>query len=124
MVLNHAEHLSDEVIAERNKKGMKTTYYVCTYPRKPNTFTNSPPMEAVWLGHYVAKRRLSGFLRWAYNSWVAAPELDSNHVTWQPGDCFLVYPLENGEVRSAVRFEMLREGIEDLKKLIFLETRL
>ncbi len=116
-IVNHAESVTDKVIAERNKKGLVTTFYVCVGPRRPNTFVTSPPMESVWQGLYASRRRMTGFLRWAYNSWTIAPEIDSMHTAFPSGDCFMVYPLENGEVRSAMRTELMRDGFEDYLKI-------
>mgnify|MGYP001271596685 CR=1 FL=1 len=54
-----------------------------------------------------------GFLRWAYDSWGEDPLLDTSYVTWTAGDCFLGYP----DGRSSIRFERLREGIQDYEKI-------
>jgi len=105
--------ISDETIRERTARGALTTFYVCTGPEKPNTFTYSPPAEAAWMGLYSSARGLSGFLRWAYDSWVEDPLYDTKHVTWQAGDAFLVYP----DARSSIRFERLREGIQEYEKI-------
>lgn len=111
VIINSA--ISDETIRERTARGALTTFYVCTGPEKPNTFTYSPPAEAAWMGLYSAARRLDGFLRWAYDSWVDDPLYDTKHVTWQAGDAFLVYP----DARSSIRFERLREGIQEYEKI-------
>jgi len=104
----------DEAIArERTARGLETTFYVCCGPARPNTFTFSPPAESAWLGIYAAARGYTGFLRWAYNSWVDDPLCDTKHVTWPAGDCFVVYP----GPRSSIRFERLREGIEEFEKI-------
>lgn len=105
--------IADETIRERTRRGVLTTFYVCTGPERPNTFTYSPPAEAAWLGFYAAARNLSGFLRWAYDSWTEDPLYDTKHVTWQAGDAFLVYP----GARSSIRFERLREGIQEYEKI-------
>ncbi|UDQ96992.1 glycoside hydrolase domain-containing protein [Lentisphaerota bacterium WC36G] len=116
-IVYHAESVTDEVIAKRNARGLVTTFYVCVGPRRPNTFVTSPPMESVWQGMYAARRHMTGFLRWAYNSWPIAPEIDSMHTSYPSGDCFMVYPLENGKVRSAMRTELMRDGFEDYLKI-------
>lgn len=94
---------------------LETTFYVCTSPKVPNTFIFSPPAESTWLGHYAAAEGLSGFLRWAYNSWTEDPFIDTKYPPkgWPSGDCFLVYP----GPRSSIRFERLREGIQDYEKV-------
>jgi hypothetical protein len=61
-----------------------------------------------------------GFLRWAYNSWPENPNIDSRYIKWPSGDDFMVYP----EARSSVRFERLREGIQDYEKIRILRTEL
>ena len=108
------------IIAERVKKGRPTTFYVCCGPDRPNTFTFSPPAEAAWLGWYAAAQGYSGFLRWAYDSWVENPLYDTRYVRWPAGDCFLVYP----GPRSSIRFERLREGIVDYEKIRVLRRQL
>lgn len=102
----------------RRDAGRKTTFYVCTSPAVPNTFTFSPPAEAEWLGLFAAARGFDGFLRWAYQSWVENPLRSTDFTSWPSGDCFLIYPGN----RSSVRFERLRDGIEDFEKLHLLRT--
>lgn len=112
--------LGKDVITERVNKFMPSTFYVCCGPEHPNTFTNSPPAEATWLGWYAANKGYTGFLRWAYNSWVADPLFDTRFGNWTAGDCFLVYP--GG--RSSIRFERLREGIQDFEKIRIIRSLL
>ena len=100
--------------------GLPTTFYVCCSPPQPNTFSFSPPAEAAFLGWYAAAKGYNGFLRWAYDSWTENPLYDTRFIKWPAGDCFLVYP--GG--RSSIRFERLREGIQDYEKLRIVRTRL
>ena len=102
-----------KLLAERARQGRPTTFYICCSPARPNTFVFSPPAESVWLGQFAAGQGYSGFLRWAYDSWTEDPLFDTKHVTWDAGDCFLVYP----GARSSIRFERLREGIQDFEKI-------
>lgn len=106
--------LDPAIVKERSGRAKReTTFYVCCGPKRPNTFTFSPPAESAWLGIHAASRQYTGFLRWAYNSWVEDPFHDTNHVTWPAGDCFLVYP----GALSSIRFERLREGIQEFEKI-------
>ncbi len=117
----YIEHpLDAALLARRKQAGSKTTYYVCCGPGTPNTFTHSPPAEAAWLPLLAAAQGYDGFLRWAYNSWVDNPLASTDFVTWPSGDCFLVYPGN----RSSVRFERLRDGIEEFEKIRLLRARL
>ena len=112
--------LEPTFIRHRIEQSRPTTFYVCCGPARPNTFPCSPPAESTWMGWYASGRGYSGFLRWAYDSWVAEPLYDTSHVTWTAGDCFLVYPGR----RSSIRFERLREGIADYEKIRILRRRL
>jgi hypothetical protein len=108
-----AEVIPAEALAARKKRGDITTYYTYCYEGHPNTFTFSPPAEAAWLSWYAAMKGFDGYLRWAYNSWVKDPLHDSRFRSWAAGDTYFVYP----GVRSSVRFERLKEGIQDYEKV-------
>ncbi len=113
-------HIDDSFLresAQRREQGMVTTYYVCCGPARPNTFTVSPPDEQVWLGIYAAANGLDGFLRWAFVNWPRDPLFDSGFGNWKAGDTFLLYP----GPRSSVRWEMLRDGIEEAEKIHWLQ---
>ncbi len=97
----------------RRTAGRKSTYYVCTSPPVPNTFTFSPPAESEWLALFSAANGYDGFLRWAFHSWVENPLVSTDFTSWPSGDCFLVYPGD----RSSIRFERLRDGIESFEKI-------
>jgi hypothetical protein len=112
--------LANEVLKERSANGQITTFYVCCSVPFPNNFTYSPPAEGVWQGWYAYARNLDGFLRWAYNSWVEDPMQDTRFRTWPAGDTFFVYP----DAKSSIRFEKLREGIQDYEKLSILVEQL
>ena len=103
-------HVTDDFLAEipaRRAKGMTTTFYVCCWPPRPNTFMSSGPGEAFWLGAAPAMLGLDGFLRWAWNSWPQDPAKDASYGYWMAGDTFLCYP--DGE--PSWRFLELRNGI-------------
>jgi hypothetical protein len=108
-----------EDLAYRKQKGLISTFYVCCWPGFPNTFTFSPPAESTYLGWYAAGVGLDGFLRWAYNSWIEDPVRDARFRSWASGDPFLIYP----GPRSSIRFERLREGIQDFEKIRILREQ-
>jgi len=108
------------VLQRRARHGRPTTYYICCGPRRPNTFTFSPPAQAAWLGWFAAARGYSGLLRWAFNHWNRDPLVDTSYGSWPAGDCFLIYP----GPRSSIRFERLREGIQDYEKIRILRAAL
>ncbi len=112
--------MTDSIISSRKHAGLKTTYYVACGITKPNNFTFSPPAESCYEGWFAAARGFDGFLRWAYNSWPENPMVDSRYIKWPSGDTYLVYP----HALSSVRFERLREGIQDFEKIRILEEKL
>lgn len=102
-----------EVLSARIASGKPSTYYTCCSENYPNGFTFSPPDEHVWLGWYAAAKGFTGYLRWAYNSWVEDPFTDSRFKAWPAGDTYQVYP----GPRSSIRFEKMIEGIQDFEKI-------
>lgn len=102
----------EDLIQRKNNKYI-STHYVCCTDKFPNTFTFSPPAEGVFIGWYTMAAGFDGFLRWAYNSWTENPLEDSRFRAWPAGDTYIVYPNN----RSSIRFETLREGIQDAEKI-------
>ena len=113
-----AEKFTPEEIAKRRAEGKVTTYYTCCTEARPNTFTFSPLAESEWLGWWAAKINVDGYLRWALNSWVKDPLLDTRFISWAAGDCYLLYP--GG--RTSARFERLIEGIQAYEKIRILRA--
>jgi len=109
-----------EAVQSRKEAGLITTYYVACGIPKPNNFTFSPPAESCFEGWLAAAMGFDGFLRWAYNSWPENPLTDSRYNKWPAGDTYFIYP---GPL-SSVRFERLREGIQDAEKIRILREEL
>ena len=114
----HIDSAFLDEVKQRRTQGKVTTFYVCCGPRRPNTFTFSPTGEQVWLGLYAAANGLDGFLRWSFVNWPRDPLFDSGFGPWPAGDTFLLYP----GPRSSVRWEMLRDGIEEAEKISVLRN--
>ena len=111
--------LTPEQLSSHLSKGNRITFYTCCGPERPNTFTFSNPAESAYLGWHAAAIGYSGYLRWAYNSWVNNQLTDSRFRTWPAGDCFFVYP--GG---TSIRMERLIEGIQDYEKIRILRESL
>ncbi|MGJ7031455.1 glycoside hydrolase domain-containing protein [Niabella hirudinis] len=114
-----AHQFPADVLAARTQRGQLSTWYTCCTEKYPNGFTFSPPAEHVWIGWYTAAKNMEGYLRWAYNSWVADPVNDSRFRTWPAGDTYQVYP---GPVTS-IRFEKMVEGVQDFEKIRILKKQ-
>ena len=108
--IQHPLDIND--INDRRSRGLNTTFYVYCHNSFPNQFTFSDPAESAYLGWYAMARGYDGLLRWAFNSWVENPLVDSRFRTWPAGDTYITYP----QARSSIRFERLREGIQDYEK--------
>lgn len=103
---------------QRSVQGQATTFYVCNIPARPNTWMTSSFAECQWMGIYAAANGLDGFLRWSCFNWGRDPFFDSHTVDrFEPGESYLLYP----EGRASVRWEMLRDGIEDFEKIRILK---
>ena len=113
-----AEKFTPEELEKRKADGKVTTYYTCCTEPRPNTFTFSPLAESEWLGWWAAKINVDGYLRWALNSWVKDPLLDSRFRAFGGGDCYILYP--GG--RTSTRFERLIEGIQAYEKIRILRN--
>ena len=111
--------MTPDQVAEHLGKGNRVTFYTCCSPQRPNTFTDSAPAESAFMGWFAAATGYSGYLRWAYNSWVKDPCVDSRFRTWRAGDCYLVYP--DG---PSIAFQRLIEGIQDNEKIRILRDGL
>ena len=111
--------IDKEDIEYRQSKGYPTPYYVCCVDEFPNTFTFSPPVDAVYLGWYATAAGYDGLLRWSFTSWVKDPLHDSRFRRWPAGDTYMVYP----GARSSIRYERLVEGIQDAEKIRILREQ-
>jgi hypothetical protein len=111
--------IDKEDLEYRKQYKMISTFYVCCAQSFPNIHTFSLPAEGVYIGWYAMATNLDGFLFWAYNNWVKNPLVDSRFRTWPAGDTYVIYP----DARSSIRFEMLRDGIEDAEKIRILRVK-
>lgn len=145
----HGNHLNDpaikEAIKEEKAKGGEITWYISCDQKfpQPNYFIDAPAMDLVMIPWITARYNMDGILYWAINWWSETmnPWLDANTFhsgflcsdgyvlngegsLWYPGDFVESYtgqPNVDGPV-SSIRFELLREGIEDYVYLSILEN--
>jgi hypothetical protein len=146
----HGNALNDpevkQAIREEQAKGGEVTWYIScdqAYPQ-PNYFIDAPAMDPVMVPWITASYHMNGILYWATNFWNQTPDPWLDPVTFISGfDCSggyvlngegsLIYPGDhvksytgqpdvNGPV-SSIRFELLREGIEDYEYLWMLKDK-
>lgn len=110
------------LLEKRRNDGEKiTTYYLCGDPAHPNSFTYSPATEIRMIPWLTAYYKLDGYLRWAYNSWSDKDPYNNPVFNFIQGDDYYIYPGKNGPV-SSIRWELLKEGIEDYELLQILDS--
>ena len=141
--MNNPELL--KAILEEQQKGGEMTWYIScdqVYPQ-PNYFIDAPAMDLVMVPWITARYNMDGILYWALNFWSQTPDPWLDAVTFisgfvcsdggvlngegsviYPGDHVERYtgqPNVNGPV-SSMRFELLREGLEDYEYLWMLKN--
>lgn len=133
-----------QAIRQEQAKGGEMTWYIScdqAYPQ-PNYFIDAPALDLVMVPWITAGYRMSGILYWALNFWSQTPNPWLNANTFisgfecsdgyilngegsllYPGDYvkqFTGQPNVDGPI-SSIRFELLREGIEDYEYLWLLK---
>jgi len=115
---------SPNLLEEMGRQGQEMWYYVCNVPQRPfgNFLLWQQAIEHRILFWQTFKYSGTGFLYWEIAYW-------KNEDPWAgfKGKAFshsmdgsLVYPGEDGPVGS-IRYEIIREGIEDYDYLILLK---
>ncbi|MEW6202765.1 MAG: glycoside hydrolase domain-containing protein [bacterium] len=113
---------------QRQKKGEEVWWYVCTGPKSPypNNFIDHPAINHRIRFWMIQKYRVDGDLYWTTtywrnNPWEVPMSYASDGYEYGNGDGSLLYPPQRetpaepvlkGPVNS-IRFEMIREGLED-----------
>ena len=113
----------------RRKAGDQVWFYTCLSPKGEymNRFIDYPLIDVRLLHWANFKYDLPGYLHWGMNYWHADPfkDLEPNwggNTFLPPGDSHIVYPGKFGPL-SSIRFEAMRDGIEDYEMLKLLEKR-
>jgi len=109
----------DDVLARRKAEGKPTTFYTACVEEYPNGYTSSPPAENTFLAWHAAAKGYTGYLFWAYNTWVKDPLRDTRWKRYPAGELFEFYP----GPRTCIRFEKLIEGIQDFEKIRILREQ-
>jgi hypothetical protein len=124
-------------LAHKARKGGKEVWwYICISPPHPyaNWFIEYPALEPRLLWWMAYQQRVPGFLYYLTNLRHGQSELmrvdGHNKTNWNPasfrtanGDGCFMYSGPDGPI-STIRFENLRDGIEDTELLFLLENHL
>jgi len=112
-----AQYITAESMIEMKKaEGVKTSLAIDCDLERPNMFSFSSPAEASWFGWFAAAHGLDGMYFDGFNNWTPQPLKDGRSSYSPAGAGFLIYP----ECRSSIRFERLKEGIQDFEKISIL----
>lgn len=112
---------------ERQSKGDQVWFYTCLLPKGKymNRFIDYPLIDTRLLHWVNFKYNVTGYLHWGLNYWQGDPITDlepdwgaSGHLP--PGDSHITYPGKYGPL-SSIRFEAMRDGLEDYELLKLLE---
>ncbi len=126
----------EDAAAAARARGKEVWWYICIDPTAPfaNWFVEYPLLEARLLWWMTWRRGVTGFLYYTLNRWPGGEgplgtAAGSNRTSWDPasfgtanGDGCLIFPGEEGPV-SSLRFENVRDGIEDYELLQMLSLR-
>lgn len=114
----------------RQKQGDEVWFYTCVFPQEEyaNRFIELPLIKTRLLHWINFKYGATGYLHWGYNQWTAdSPYTHTTRPHGGPpylpaGDPWIVYPGHDGPIDS-IRFEAMRDGIEDHELLSQLAER-
>ena len=111
----------------RNSTNAVSTFYTSCSQSYPNNFVTvqNNPAEMTWMAWYAKAKGLNGYLRWAFDYWTKVDPTNIQDGSNAAGDFNMIY--RNGNSLSAIpvssiRFELLREGIQDYEKLRILSN--
>lgn len=89
------------ILDQRKAEGKPSTFYTACVEEHPGPYTFSFPAENAWLGWHAARDGYTGYLFWAYNTWVSDPLHDARWRRYPSGTLFEFYPAP--EHRSVLR---------------------
>jgi len=107
-------------------------YFCCGQVTTANRFLAFESARHRILGMQLFKFDIVGFLQWGYNfynTFLSIKPLDPYSNTtggnWVPGgDTFIVYPGADGDVVSSIRFEVMREAMQDMRAMQALAAKI
>ena len=118
--IGYNDRFTEEELARRHERGMVSTTYICCSTKRPNTFTNSHPVEAVYIPLNAIANGFDGYLHWSWMNWTDDPLHDSRFKFFAPGDTYVIYP---GPC-SSPKWERFIEGIQLAEKVRLVRQQL
>jgi hypothetical protein len=119
-----------EFYQQRQRVGEEVWTYTClaptgTYPNRLIDYSLLKVRLLHWLNFRFGT---TGYLHWGWNQWrttdpLADVEPPHGEGFLPPGDGWIVYPSKEQVLLSSIRFEAMRDGIEDYELLRILSRR-
>jgi hypothetical protein len=109
------------------KDGKEVWFYTCVGPRGnyANRFIEQPLLQTRYLHWINYKYNVTGYLHWGLNYWIR-DQLDADASRdggkLPAGDNCIIYPGYK-KLYSSIRFESMRDGIDDYRLLKMLEEK-
>lgn len=107
---------------DRSSDNTISTFYTSCSQSYPNNFVTlqNNPAEMCWMAWYAKAKGFNGYLRWAYDYWTKIDPMNIQDRSNAAGDFSMIYRNGNTQLAipvSSIRFELLREGIQDYEKI-------
>ncbi len=124
----HIDCVDNEFLSERQQLGEDVWWYICCSARHPypNFLIDYPGIDSRVPFWMLWKYGATGFAYWTVNWWMEAPFdpfKDAVRFGGANGDGLLLYPGPDGPIDS-IRWELIRDGIEDYEYLAVLSSML
>ncbi|MDE5642272.1 MAG: DUF4091 domain-containing protein, partial [Muribaculaceae bacterium] len=96
-------------------------FYTSCSQTHPNNYITplTSPAEMTWMAWHAMAKGFKGYQRWAFDYWTRPDELDARDRSNTAGDFHMIYRSGNSADATpvgSIRWEMLREGIQDYEK--------
>lgn len=109
------------------KEGKEVWFYTCVVPRGnyANRFIELPLIQTRYLHWINYKYNVTGYLHWGLNFWVKdqlQADASRDRGKLPAGDNCIIYPGYH-KLYSSIRFETMRDGIDDYQLLRMLEQK-
>ncbi|MDE6099326.1 MAG: DUF4091 domain-containing protein [Muribaculaceae bacterium] len=96
-------------------------FYTSCSQTHPNNYITplTSPAEMTWMAWHAMAKGFKGYQRWAFDYWTRPDELDARDRGNTAGDFHMIYRSGNSADATpvgSIRWEMLREGIQDYEK--------
>ena len=101
------------------------TFYTSCSQKHPNNFVTleTEPAEMTWMPWHALAKGFGGYARWAFDYWTLNDPKDARDGSNSAGDFHMIYRTGNTATAkpvSSIRFELLREGVQDYEKVSIL----